>query len=400
MKSIQIVSTIFLLLLVFTFSSSQQVIELNESNFDQTIYESTGMWMVAFVAPWCGYCKRLEPEYEKAAKSLGGVVNIAKVNADLHKNLAARFQVKGFPTIKFFPAGDRKAKQNVEDYQSERSAKAIVDYSMYRFNSLPDPVRTIQNQNSLEDFVKQNNNRAKVILFSQKPSNPSLYKSIALELQGQNAVFGFVGNSDTKKDLLDALELTDPKSLIVIPAQVDDLKQRALYSGELKKNQILQFLKPFVSKSNMKQETKSSNGDSSSTSPQSSPPKPIVNTLPVELTSQKQFTELCQKLCVIGLVANEQQKKQFESISETYSKQVPFTYVTSKDVFKQFNAEVKELEVTVPVVLVRSQKKKIYRKEDGLSQENAFDFFDRILYGQYHFETLSELPVIGGKDEL
>jgi thiol-disulfide isomerase/thioredoxin len=52
----------------------------------------------------CGHCKRLEPEYEQAAKDLEGVAVIAKVNADDEQNrpLATTYGIRGFPTIKLF----------------------------------------------------------------------------------------------------------------------------------------------------------------------------------------------------------------------------------------------------------------------------------------------------------
>lgn len=52
------------------YSSTSDVVELTPSNFDKLVTNSDHIWVVEFYAPWCGHCKNLKPEYEKAATAL------------------------------------------------------------------------------------------------------------------------------------------------------------------------------------------------------------------------------------------------------------------------------------------------------------------------------------------
>ncbi|XP_076261162.1 protein disulfide-isomerase A6 homolog CaBP1 [Rhynchophorus ferrugineus] len=108
------------------YSPRGNVIELTPTNFDNLVVRGDEVWVVEFFAPWCGHCQSLVPEYTKAANALKGVVKIGAVNADEHKELAGRYGVRGFPTIKIFGSNKNKP----EDFQGARTADAIVNSAL------------------------------------------------------------------------------------------------------------------------------------------------------------------------------------------------------------------------------------------------------------------------------
>jgi len=108
------------------YDSSDDVVELTASNFNNLVIGGDEIWMVEFYAPWCGHCRSLAPEWKKAATALRGVVKVGAVDMDVHGSVGGPYNVRGFPTIKIFGAN----KQSPADYNGARSASAIVDEAM------------------------------------------------------------------------------------------------------------------------------------------------------------------------------------------------------------------------------------------------------------------------------
>jgi len=104
--------------------ADSDVVILSPDNFDDEVKGS--LTLVEFFAPWCGHCKALAPNYEKAATELKGSVKLASVDCTVHRDLCTRFGVQGFPTLKIFRQGGDLEKPS--EYQGGRTAPEIVKY--------------------------------------------------------------------------------------------------------------------------------------------------------------------------------------------------------------------------------------------------------------------------------
>lgn len=71
---------------------------LNHEQFDR-IQNEGKLMLVDYWAPWCGYCRRIGPAYEKIAQQYGEDMVIAKVNIDDEALLADNQQIEVIPTL-------------------------------------------------------------------------------------------------------------------------------------------------------------------------------------------------------------------------------------------------------------------------------------------------------------
>ncbi|KAL6204829.1 hypothetical protein ACLB2K_022096 [Fragaria x ananassa] len=104
------------------------------NNFDDIVLDESKDVLLEIYAPWCGHCQSLEPTYNKLAKHLRGIESIVIAKMDGTTNEHPRAKADGFPTLLFFPAGNKSFDPITVD--SDRTVVAFYKF-LKKHTSIP-----------------------------------------------------------------------------------------------------------------------------------------------------------------------------------------------------------------------------------------------------------------------
>ncbi|KAJ7591408.1 protein disulfide isomerase [Mycena floridula] len=140
--------------------------------------------MVAFVAPWCGHCQRMGPEFSQAALGLYPLLPTYAVDCDndQNKRLCAEQDVKGFPTVILFPRGKTLPPMTYDS--GERTASAFFYWASRR---IPNTVKKLYKVEDIKPWVEESSTSGKprALLLTKDKKVPLLWKVLGNKYKDQ-----------------------------------------------------------------------------------------------------------------------------------------------------------------------------------------------------------------------
>ena len=107
-------------------------VALDTARFEHHLAKSEVPLLVDFWAQWCGPCRMMGPEFERAAAQLEPTVRLVKVNVDEEPALAQRYRVQSIPTLLLAFRG-----REVSRAAGARSAPQLVEWTQAELARMP-----------------------------------------------------------------------------------------------------------------------------------------------------------------------------------------------------------------------------------------------------------------------
>lgn len=101
---------------------------VTDNSFDTDVLQAEQPVLVDFWAEWCGPCKLIAPVLEEAASDYTGKVKILKMNVDENTATAAKYGVRGIPTLMLYKNG--KIVATKAGYVTKSQLSAFLDSNL------------------------------------------------------------------------------------------------------------------------------------------------------------------------------------------------------------------------------------------------------------------------------
>jgi thiol oxidase len=146
-SSIYISTWLFLLLRISTtfvtadekslYAPGDNVLELDVTNFDSSVYNQKRAFFVEFYSSWCGHCINYKPKWVEFATKLkdwSDIVQVSVINCADEKNspVCREHEIDAFPTLKYFPP-ESQTKANGQKYDGDKYSLDVMTLDVVKY---------------------------------------------------------------------------------------------------------------------------------------------------------------------------------------------------------------------------------------------------------------------------
>lgn len=167
----------FLAIFSLAFAAAEEasdVVKLTKDNFDDIIGKEK-LVFVKFFAPWCGHCQAMAEDFKSAATELKGTAVLGDVDATVEEELAKKYNIEGFPTLKVFADGEV-----LTDYNGGRDKESMIKF----INRATLPSYTeIADKASYEKFVSDNKEKNMLVAADLGEAPMAVFKKATFSLR-------------------------------------------------------------------------------------------------------------------------------------------------------------------------------------------------------------------------
>lgn len=393
------------------FSDKDNVLELTADNWDEEVRKSSDFIIVEFYAPWCGHCKQLAPEWIKAAKELNGIARVAAVDCDEHKDIASKYGVKGFPTIKVFKEGGTS---EPVDYTDARTADGVVSFVKGALGGAGASSKMVPNIKYLDAYafmyMLEPKVTTKVILFTKGEKKvPGWFSSLAVKYKkgkDKTAAFSMVMMEVDDQALLAArLGVKEPGVVVARVTGQGDAWYTTITSLEEKGSDNLKKAQAVIDEVVAETYEETKQVPMPSLPPPDKPRKQAdtaffqldEDTLPTKCLGNSK-----KSICLIAVVAAGGdefiERDTLIDLSKKYRNDpLSFTFVDGRSQTEFISGFGVTWDGSPKVIAIKTGRKNRFAVMDveaSFSQSTISSFVDKILGGDMMFKPLKQVPEI------
>ena len=97
----------------------KMVKEILSGQFEREVLGAAKPVVADFCAPWCGYCRRMAPMFDRLEQQYGDKIDFVKINVDEHGDVAQRYNVDTIPRLVLFVGGEERSQASNPASQAE-----------------------------------------------------------------------------------------------------------------------------------------------------------------------------------------------------------------------------------------------------------------------------------------